>query len=49
MDNPWYPRNPAMLMEWTSQRYVDGAGTETRSAAELNPLYDLLNTRERHS
>ena len=21
-----------------SQRYVDGAGTETRSAAELNPL-----------
>lgn len=28
----------------TSQRYVDGAGTDTRSAAELNPLYDLLNT-----
>lgn len=27
----------------TSQRYVDGAGTETRSAAELNPLYELLS------
>jgi site-specific recombinase XerD len=27
----------------TSQRYVDGAGTDTRSAAELNPLYDLLS------
>ena len=27
----------------TSQRYVDGAGTETRSAAELNPLYALLD------
>lgn len=27
----------------TSQRYVDGAGMETRSAAELNPLYDLLS------
>ena len=26
----------------TSQRYVDGAGTETRAASELNPLYDLL-------
>lgn len=26
----------------TSQRYVDGAGTDTRSAAELNPLYRLL-------
>jgi site-specific recombinase XerD len=26
----------------TSQRYVDGAGTETRTASELNPLYDLL-------
>ncbi|MEW5811623.1 MAG: tyrosine-type recombinase/integrase [Actinomycetota bacterium] len=26
----------------TSQRYVDGAGTETRSAAETNPLYGLL-------
>ncbi|BDX32367.1 integrase [Mycobacterium antarcticum] len=33
----------------TSQRYVDGAGTETRTAAELNPLYDLLRTLERHS
>ncbi|BBY46820.1 hypothetical protein MARA_02500 (plasmid) [Mycolicibacterium arabiense] len=31
----------------TSQRYVDGAGTDTRTAAELNPLYDLLNTRQR--
>lgn len=30
----------------TSQRYVDGAGTETRSAAELNPLYGLLNGEE---
>ena len=28
----------------TSQRYVDGAGTETRAASELNPLYDLLKT-----
>ncbi|KKE98590.1 recombinase [Mycobacterium sp. SWH-M1] len=28
----------------TSQRYVDGAGTETRSAAELNPLYALLDS-----
>jgi site-specific recombinase XerD len=33
----------------TSQRYVDGAGTETRAAAELNPLYELLNTQGRHS
>lgn len=33
----------------TSQRYVDGAGTETRAAAELNPLYELLNAKERHS
>lgn len=33
----------------TSQRYVDGAGTETRAAAELNPLYDLLDTRGRRS
>lgn len=31
----------------TSQRYVDGAGTETRSAAELNPLYGLLSGDER--
>jgi len=28
----------------TSQRYVDGAGIETRAASELNPLYKLLNT-----
>jgi site-specific recombinase XerD len=27
----------------TSQRYVDGAGADTRSATELNPLYRLLN------
>jgi len=33
----------------TSQRYVDGAGTETRSAAQLNPLYDLLNSHKRNS
>lgn len=26
----------------TSQRYVDGAGIDTRSAAEQNPLYGLL-------
>jgi integrase len=32
----------------TSQRYVDGAGTETRAASQLNPLYDLLKTQERH-
>jgi integrase len=28
----------------TSQRYVDGAGADTRTAAELNPLYELLKT-----
>jgi integrase len=35
----------------TWQRYVDRAGTETRSAAELNPLYNLLATTDdgRHS
>jgi site-specific recombinase XerD len=33
----------------TSQRYVDGAGTDTRSAAELNPLYDILATTRRQS
>jgi site-specific recombinase XerD len=33
----------------TSQRYVDGAGTETRAASELNPLYDLLNASGRDS
>jgi hypothetical protein len=27
----------------TSQRYVDGAGTENRAAAARNPLYDLLS------
>ena len=32
----------------TSQRYVDGAGTETRSAAEANPLYGLLSD-EKHA
>lgn len=31
----------------TSQRYVDGAGTETRPATELNPLYRLLATQPR--
>jgi len=30
----------------TSQRYVDGAGTETRSAAENNPLYGLLSYKK---
>jgi integrase/recombinase XerC len=30
----------------TSQRYVTAAGTETRSAAAQNTLYDLL-TEER--
>lgn len=30
----------------TSQRYVDGAGTQTRAAAELNPLYQLLTDRK---
>lgn len=29
----------------TSQRYVDGAGADTRSAAELNPIYDILGAR----
>lgn len=33
----------------TSQRYVDGAGTETRAASEMNPLYDLLKTEGHHS
>lgn len=32
----------------TSQRYVDGAGTETRAASELNPLYGLLKTDGRN-
>lgn len=31
----------------TSQRYVDGA--DTRAAAELNPLYELLTTDQRES
>lgn len=26
----------------TSQRYIDGAGQETRAAAARNPLYDRL-------
>lgn len=33
----------------TSQRYVDGAGNDTRSAAELNPLYYILATTRRQS
>ena len=33
----------------TSERYVDGAGTETRPAVELNPLYEFLRIRGRHS
>jgi site-specific recombinase XerD len=33
----------------TSQRYVDGAGTETRADAERNPLYDLLDPGDRRS
>jgi site-specific recombinase XerD len=32
----------------TSQRYVDGAGTDTRIAAELNPLYGLLIGDQQH-
>jgi hypothetical protein len=32
----------------TSQRYVDGAGTETRAASELNPLYDSTNQSGTH-
>jgi site-specific recombinase XerD len=31
----------------TSQRYVDGAGADTRPAAELNPLYLLLDATQR--
>lgn len=30
----------------TSQRYVDGAGSETRAASELNPLYDLIKAED---
>jgi hypothetical protein len=30
----------------TSQRDVDGAGTDTRAAAEFNPLYELLATEQ---
>jgi hypothetical protein len=33
----------------TSQRYVDGAGADTRSAAEINPLYGLISAGERRS
>ena len=29
----------------TSQRYVVGAGLETRAAAEKNPLYELIIDR----
>jgi integrase len=29
----------------TSQRYVDGAGTENRAAAAQNPLYGLIDGR----
>jgi integrase/recombinase XerC len=29
----------------TSQRYVTGAGRETRSAAAQNPLYDIVRGR----
>ncbi|MGY4646391.1 hypothetical protein [Mycobacterium sp. URHB0021] len=36
-------RTPATSTSTTSQRYVDGAGTDTRTAAELNPLYGLLD------
>lgn len=31
----------------TSQRYVDGAGADTRSAAELNPIYNILGAHNR--
>ena len=30
----------------TSQRYVDGAGTDNRKAAALNPLYSLIQSKE---
>ena len=30
----------------TSQRYVDGAGQETRTAAARNPLYERLRRRD---
>lgn len=33
----------------TSQRYVDGAGADTRPAAELNPLYELLDAGQHKS
>ncbi len=33
----------------TSQRYVDGAGTETRSATDKNPLYRFLSPRTEYS
>ena len=29
----------------TSQRYVDGAGADTRDATELNPIYELVEAR----
>jgi site-specific recombinase XerD len=28
----------------TSQRYVSAAGTETRSAAARNPIYEMITT-----
>ncbi|MCH9733067.1 MAG: tyrosine-type recombinase/integrase [Actinomycetia bacterium] len=33
----------------TSQRYVDGAGNDTRAATELNPLYDILASKSQQS
>ncbi|WP_082972078.1 alpha/beta fold hydrolase [Mycobacterium sp. 1245852.3] len=33
----------------TSQRYVDGAGADTRSATELNPLYGLISAGKHES
>ena len=33
----------------TSQRYVDGAGNDTRAATELNPLYDTLASKSQQS
>jgi hypothetical protein len=33
----------------TSQRYVDGVGTDTRTAADLNPLYELLDASARET
>lgn len=33
----------------TSQRYVDGAAANTRSAAAINPLCGLISAEERRS